>query len=88
MASSTKDGKSESDGPQAPFSYDIRVTGDIHPYGEEDDGRTTRVSVKITSNDDIADILQARRLGGRSDTGRPISIGSPRELLNVDINAR
>ncbi|KAJ1654911.1 hypothetical protein IWQ61_005243 [Dispira simplex] len=86
MAPSIKDGKSESDGPQAPFSYDIRVTGDIHPYGEEDDGRTTRVSVKITSNDDIAHILQARRLGGSAS--RPISIGSPRELLNVDINAR
>ncbi|KAJ1973903.1 hypothetical protein H4R34_004919, partial [Dimargaris verticillata] len=70
----------------APFSYDIRVSGDISPYNENNDGRTTRVSVKITSSDDVFNILQARRAGG--GVGRPVSIGSPRELLNVDVNAR
>ncbi|KAJ1926324.1 hypothetical protein IWQ60_003881, partial [Tieghemiomyces parasiticus] len=70
---------------QAPFSYDIRVTGDISPYTNADDGRTTRVSVKITSNDDLCNILQARQAGGAQ---RPWSIANPHELLNVDINAR
>ncbi|RKP35747.1 hypothetical protein BJ085DRAFT_41084, partial [Dimargaris cristalligena] len=83
---STAQGKPASDkASQAPFSYDIRVTGDISPYANADDGRTTRVSVKITSNDDLVNILQARKAGGAH---RPHSLANPRELLNVDINAR